>query len=115
MLKIQFNIKEILYYLFVKLPGIIRGKISGNLIYVHWGKGLGNFGDCLSPEILRYYGFTPVYAQYINSDIILAGTVLQEIPKQFKGIILGAGADNVKLEFPFAKYLELEVCLQKKT
>ncbi len=101
----KINIRELLYYLIIKLPCIIVGKIKGNLIYTHWGRGLNNFGDCLSVDILKFYGFTPVYSQQIDSDIILAGTILQWVPKHYKGIILGAGADNVKLEFPNAQIL----------
>ena len=97
--------KEIIYYLGVKLPAIITGKLKGNLVYTHWGRGLNNFGDCLSPYILRHFGLTPVYSQYLQADIMLAGSVLQLIPNEYTGIILGTGADNVPLEFPKASIL----------
>ena len=58
----KWSIREFAYLLFKRLPTIVIGKfIRRNLIYVHWGRGLHNFGDCLSPDILKYYGLTPVY------------------------------------------------------
>jgi pyruvyltransferase len=107
------KLQEYIYFLSVKVPTYIVGKIRGNLIRTHWGRGLNNFGDCLSPLILKHYGFTPVYAQVKDSDIILAGTILQWIQKDYKGIILGSGADNVKLTFPKAKILAVRGKLTK--
>jgi pyruvyltransferase len=96
---------EYWYFIFIKIPTYIYGKLKGNLIRTHWGRGLNNFGDCLSPDILRYYGFTPIYSQVKNSEIILAGTVLQWIPEDYDGIILGTGGVNQKYFFPKAKIL----------
>ena len=100
-------LSEFLYYFTIKLPNIVIGKIKGNLIHVHWDRGLNNFGDCLAPVILKHYGFTPVYSQLKDSDIILTGTILQLVPKQYCGIIFGTGADDVKLDFPNANILGL--------
>lgn len=114
MSKILTQIKEYFYFISVKLPNIIIGKLKGNLVYTHWGRGLNNFGDCLSPAILKHYGFTPVYSQIIKSDIILAGTILQGIPRDYAGIIMGSGADNVRLNFPKAKILGVRGSLTLK-
>ncbi|NML37261.1 polysaccharide pyruvyl transferase family protein [Chitinophaga sp. G-6-1-13] len=99
------RIKEIAYYFLVKLPGILRGRVRGNLIFVHWGRGLNNFGDCLSPDILKHFGLTPVYCQQVKSDMILAGSLLQWVPENYTGIILGTGAADVPLNFPAARVL----------
>ena len=89
----KYSISEILYYFFHRLPAIIKGKyLYHNLVKVHWGRGLNNFGDCLSPDILRYYGLTPVYVpDDKNSDVLLAGTILQWIDETFEGCIIGTG------------------------
>lgn len=100
------TILEILYLLFNKFPLIVKGKIEKNLIYVHWGRGLHNFGDCLQPDILRYYGLTPVYVSDINrSDVVLAGSILQWISPKYSGYIIGTGGDSMKYFFPNAKIL----------
>ncbi len=57
------------------------------------GRGLNNFGDCLQPDILKHYGFTPVYVPQRKSDVVLAGSILQWIPSDYKGIIIGTGGD----------------------
>lgn len=89
----KYSISEIIYYFFYRLPAIIRGKyICRNLVKVHWGRGLNNFGDCLSPDILRYYGLTPVYVPDDKmSDVLLAGTILQWVDETFEGCIIGTG------------------------
>lgn len=101
----MYSVKEIFYYLKNCLPLIILGKLRHNLIRVHWGRGLNNFGDCLSPYLLRHYGLTPVYVQQKKAEIILAGSILQWIPKDFSGYIVGTGGDDIKYEFPNAKIL----------
>lgn len=44
---------ELGFYFFCTLPRIIWGKLHGNLVRVHWGRHLNNFGDCLTPDILK--------------------------------------------------------------
>ena len=103
----KYSIKEIIYYLFHRLPAIVKGKyICHNLVKVHWGRGLNNFGDCLSPDILKYYGLTPVYVpSQQDADIILAGSILQWVEPNYCGYIVGTGGDDVKYSFSNAKVL----------
>lgn len=103
----KYTSKELLYYFTNRLPTIIIGKlISHNLIKVHWGRGLGNFGDCLQPLILRHYGLLPVFVSSDSqSDILLEGTILQNITSSYSGYILGTGGDNLPLFFPKAKII----------
>lgn len=95
-------ISELLYLFFIRIPFSILGFIRGNLIFVHWGRGLNNFGDCLQPDILRCYGFTPVYVPQRRSDVVLAGSILQWVPSDYKGIILGTGGGEQNYDFPNA-------------
>lgn len=102
----MIRLRELLYYFFVRLPLTLWGKFRGNLIRVHWGRSLHNFGDCLQPCILRHYGLTPVYAtSQKNSDIILEGSIMQTIPADYKGIILGTGNchETPLYHFPYAR------------
>ena len=103
----KYSFKELLYYFFHRIPAIIKGRyIYHNLIKAHWGRGLNNFGDCLSPDILKHYGLTPVYvSNQKKADIILAGSILQWIETDYCGYIVGTGGDNVKYSFPNAKVL----------
>lgn len=91
----SYSIKELRYYLFYRLPAIIKGRFLHNLVKVHWGKGLNNFGDCLSPLILKYYDLTPVYVSSDSkADIILAGSILQWLDSDYSGLIIGTGGDD---------------------
>ena len=56
-------INEIQYFVCTKLPSLLIGKIKRNPVYAYWGK-YPNFGDQLTPIILKYYGFTPIYSNY---------------------------------------------------
>lgn len=102
----MIRLKELIYLFFVRIPLYFYGKyIKRNLVKVHWERGLNNFGDCLSPDIMRHYGLTPVYASQKKSDIILAGSILQWVPKDYSGYIIGTGGDDFKYDFPNAKIL----------
>lgn len=103
----RYSIKELVYYFFHRLPSIIKGKyLYHNLVKVHWGRGLNNFGDCLSPDILKHYGLTPVYVpNQMDADIILAGSILQWVNPKYKGIIIGTGGDDVQYSFNSASVL----------
>ena len=111
----KYSIKELLYFFFNRLPKTFYGKyVRKNLVYVHWGRGLGNFGDCLSPDILKYYGLTPVYVpNMIRADIILAGSILQWVPSEYSGYIVGTGGDKMDYKFPNAKVLAVRGKLTK--
>lgn len=89
----KYSIKELVYYFICRLPATIKGRyIMHNIVKVHWGRGLNNFGDCLSPDILKYYGLTPVYVpNNRDADVLLAGTILQDVDESFKGYIIGTG------------------------
>ncbi len=83
----------------------MKGKLKRNLVRVHWGRELNNFGDCLLPLIVKHFGKTPVYAQEKDTDIVLAGTVLQTVPENYRGIIFGTGGVNLQWKFPLASVL----------
>lgn len=104
---IKINIGEICYFVFNRIPKKLIGKyIKKNLVYVHWGRYLNNFGDCLSPDILKYYGLTPVYVPNTKrANIVLAGSILQWIPSDYSGIIVGTGGDKQDYSFPNAEIL----------
>lgn len=106
----EYNIKlkELFYLLMVRLPMSIIGKIKGNLVYVHWGRIGKNFGDCLSPLILKHYGFTPVFCSSNDAaDVVVAGTLLQWLDDDYEGLIIGAGGDKKKYFFKNAKIVIL--------
>ena len=92
----------------MKLPKIIKGLCKRNLLFAYHGK-YKNFGDQLTPVILDFYGFTTVFAHYKpkyyfsgKAQVVSVGTLLHNTPSDFTGVILGTGADDWPLSFPFA-------------
>lgn len=112
----KYSVKEIFYYIFHRLPSIIKGKyLYHNLIKVHWGRGMNNFGDCLSPDILKHYGLTPVYVpNQKDADVILAGSILQLINPDYNGIIIGTGGDDFSYSLNSASILAVRGKLTHK-
>ena len=70
---------------------ILRGKLKGNLVHVHWWRGRKNFGDLVTKELFSHFGCTPAHAYDSNAQVIGAGSLLQGIPEEFKGDIIGTG------------------------
>lgn len=109
------SLKEIIYFICNRLPIYLYGRYIGrNLVRVHWGRGLNNFGDCLQPDTLKHYGLTPYYVSSLGkADIILAGSILQLVPSDFSGYIVGTGGDCMSYKFPNAKIIGVRGKLTK--
>lgn len=112
----KLNFKELAYWAFVRMPITFWGRyVKRNLVKVHWGRGLNNFGDCLQPDTLKYYGLTPVYVPSLaKADIIMAGSIMQLIPSDYKGYIIGTGGNHVSYDFPCAKIMATRGFLSRK-
>lgn len=112
----KFNYKEILYLVTNRIPRIIIGRyITRNLVKVHWGRGLNNFGDCLQPDTLRHYGLLPVYVPSLaKSDIIMAGSILDMTPDNYNGYVIGTGGGAKDLVFKDAKVMAVRGYLTHK-
>ena len=74
-----------------KTLAILQGKLKRNLVHVHWWRGRENFGDLVTKELFKKFGSTPVHAYDSNAQVIGAGSLLQGIPKEFTGDIIGTG------------------------
>lgn len=58
---------------------------------VYWWRGEKNFGDLLTPAILRNYGLRPRCCHVNDAGLIVIGSVIQELPADYSGVILGSG------------------------
>jgi len=96
-------------YLLVKsIPTIIIGKVKHNLIHAYWGWGTNNFGDLLTPMLLKYYGLSPVHAYERKARYVGVGTLLGHITTSYKGVIMGSGLnDPITKLFPHAQIIGL--------
>lgn len=75
----------------------------------YWNKK-SNFGDKLSELLVkRFTGLESEWAEAEDCDLVMCGSVLEQIPWDFDGVIAGAGKLHEKtiLNFPNAKILAL--------
>ena len=66
----------------------ISGNLRGNAINTFWYLRNKNFGDLLNPDLLKYYGLTPLNTTKNAAQVITAGSILQSLPKFFSGSII---------------------------
>ena len=77
--------------LFYSFRNSIYSDICKNAVQGYWYQE-NNFGDQLTPDILRYYGFRPLFTPIFDAcEIVSVGSILEVVPESFNGKILGAG------------------------
>lgn len=69
----------------------IVATVRGNGIKTFWYRNDVNFGDLITPCLLSHYGFTPVFDQPMRAQIFATGSLLEILPDEYAGIILGTG------------------------
>lgn len=56
-----------------------------------WFDGIANFGDALTPWLLRRAGIVPIHAQPRTAELTGVGSVLEMLPSDFAGAVWGSG------------------------
>lgn len=82
----------------------------------YWNKKK-NFGDLLSPLIIkRFTHIDSVWSSVEDAEIIAVGSILEHLPKEWKGVILGSGKlhEHSAVDLSFAKILALRGPLSAK-
>jgi len=88
----------------------VVGRCRGNAIRAYWWTGERNFGDLITPALLRSYGLTPVCCRDpAAASLAATGSIIGMLPRDFEGIVLGSGllSDNPNLRLPNARILAL--------
>lgn len=92
----------------------MRAKLLNNGINAFWWAKTKNFGDLLTPEIFNTYGYTSINTSADTADIIAVGSLIEMLPQDYKGIILGTGLMYDKpRELPAAKFVSVRGELTK--
>jgi pyruvyltransferase len=63
-------------------------------VRANWCRSCGagaNFGDQLTPVLLRHYGIQVTWARPNRAEIVVAGSILSKIPRSWSGTVLGTG------------------------
>jgi len=69
----------------------IRDRLLGKKVSAYWFTGIVNFGDLLTPLILRHYGLAAVHHPAGRARVLAAGSILQHAPETYAGHIVGTG------------------------
>lgn len=79
---------------------------SAPLAKAFWFDGVANFGDALTPWLLRRAGVVPVLATGGTADFAGVGSILEMLPSSFAGSVWGSGMLYGKpLSLPQARFL----------
>ena len=69
----------------------IVGDLHHNKIKAFWEIRHSNSGDWVTPMLLKRYGFTPVHSYPQETILFSCGSLLEKVPPDFSGFILGTG------------------------
>jgi pyruvyltransferase len=69
----------------------IVGDFYHNKINACWEIRNLNAGDFITPMLLRRYGFTPVHGYPQEALVFSCGSLMEKVPADFSGFILGTG------------------------
>jgi len=86
----------------------LRGDILNKRATAYWYNKYKNFGDLITPWLLRKYGLVPVHSSYSSSliSLVSTGSILQGMPENYSGYIIGSGLiRDTQKEFSNAKIL----------
>ena len=77
---------------------------------VYWsrcGHGHGNFGDKLTPLLLKHFGVPVEWAPVEHAELIGVGSVLEKVPGNFRGLVWTSGFMHASSHrhFPHARIL----------
>ena len=83
--------------------------VRNNGFPAYWYRKQANFGDLITPALLEYYGFTPVFSRPSKARLAGAGSILEHLPEDFTGVILGSGfiLESSSMSFSRATILAL--------
>jgi pyruvyltransferase len=95
------------YHLKERLPNATLGALKGNGMKAYWYRETVNFGDLLTPVVLRHHGFSPIHAYPKYAQLASTGSILEHLPDEFGGFILGSGFidSDSRRRFPNARIL----------
>lgn len=87
--------------------GTAVATVRGNGVTAYWYRIELNFGDLITPLLLRHYGHTPVYERPVRTQLAATGSILEHLPNDYAGLILGSGFidGTTSMSFPNAKVL----------
>lgn len=92
---------------------------SGRCLLVCWAigvtRGHGNFGDLITPELVRRYNLVPIWVPARFATVLGAGSLLQKVPASSKAVVIGSGTIcPIDRAFPHARFVSVRGELTRK-
>ena len=111
MLRLKYYIKRICS----KASKQVMSRMDQSSVHAYWWNGDINFGDMITPFILKKYGYNPYFSLPHDADIIAVGSILEHLPSRYKGKIIGTGFlfEKSFATFPYADIISLRGNLSK--
>jgi len=110
------NLREKIDYYSSKFINKLTAEIKDNGREIYWWVGKKNFGDLITPEIVKGLGFTPVHAHINEAEFIGAGSLLQMLSTDSCSQTLGTGLiSNTYIDLPNVKFVSVRGELTKDT
>ncbi len=99
------KIKSGYYRIVVRGPRYLEGALKGNAVRAYWYRDIKNFGDLLTPALLRHFGFTPVHTSPVKAEMISVGSILEHVAESFSGTVIGSGFihESSRMDLQFAQ------------
>ena len=96
--------------------GLAVATVRGNGIRAYWYRDISNFGDLITPLLLRHYGHFPIFDRPSRAQFVATGSILEHLPNGFSGIILGSGFidGRSRTSFPAARILAVRGCMTRE-
>jgi len=82
-------------------------KLLKDHVKAFWWSGYYNFGDLITPALLRFVSLAPVLTPPQKAELAATGSILGLLPPNFSGAIIGSGllSNRNDLRFPDANVL----------
>lgn len=89
-----------------RLAAQYKGWRNQNGITAYWWNRRINFGDLITPALLESYSYTPIHTKYSEASLVSTGSILQLLPENYSGYVLGSGIiEDKQHPLPNAKFL----------
>ena len=90
-------------------------KVRGNGISAYWYSESVNFGDLITPVLLRHFGYSPILSRPMRAQLVSTGSILEHLQNDYEGIILGSGFidERSRMSFPAARVLAVRGALTR--
>lgn len=104
-----FRVRRAWCYTRCRAFPLVSGTLHRNGCLAYWWREEVNFGDLITPVLLKHYSYTPIFTRPSRARLAAAGSILEHLPNDFSGIILGSGfiLETSAMPFPKATILAL--------